>query len=96
MFGRFPLIGAVLGFIAFLLLGYGVDKHDSAIQALAFALIAIGVAMMGLHAIITREWRWGRYLSRTDTGFRAVWRGVTLLIAAAACVFLAWTRLYSR
>lgn len=77
MFGRLPLIGAVIAFAGVLVLGAG---H----RAWGLFLMGCGLALLAAHAIIEREIRWGLGLASSHVGIGAQLRGMAMIVCAAA------------
>ena len=93
MFDRLPFLGFALAFAGFIALGAGASRHSPIGRAGGFVVIAAGLALAGVHAVISREWRWGRALARTRRGFGAVLRGAFCIACAAAAAYAAWCTL---
>jgi hypothetical protein len=90
MFDRLPLLGFVAAFAGFIALGAAVSRKSPPGRAGGLLIIAVGLVFVGVHAIVSREWRWGRALSRTRRGAGAVARGVFCIACAAAAAYAAW------
>jgi hypothetical protein len=89
MLDHVPLIAGLTSFAGILVLGAGETPGRIALRAAGLLLIAAGVALFGLHAIVAREIRWGRRLSSQHYGVGAQLRGLAMVIGAAGIVLAA-------
>ena len=95
MFERLPLYGYLLSFAGFIALGIGVSNHTPSTRAWGFGMIGAGLAVVGVQAILAREWRNG-LAGRTYGGFGAIWRGAFSVACGAAAAYAAWWTLGQR
>ena len=89
MFNRLPVYSYLLIFAGFIAFAAGAGNESRSGRAGGLLMIAGGLAVVGAHAIITREWRNG-LAGSTYAGVAAILCGVFSVACAAAVAYAAW------